>query len=299
MKLSSLGLKLNFMKHKIFYFSLLLCMSFFSCKKQPASEIDKAQSTVYETVVNQGKIRAAFINYPPACMKETKTGEMSGIFVDVLEKACENLGLKLEWTEEVGWASQIEGLDANRYDIVGSPVWANVVRGTKTTMSTPVYYSGIGIYVRATEKRFDADWQKINDPDVKVGVIDGETSSVIAAQDFPNAQKYSSTQLTDISQKFLDVVSKKCDVVFAEPYYAFEYEKNNPGTIKNIAAEKPIRLFGNCFMFRKNEFQMKHMLDVAVQDLINSGFIEKTIAKYEPSPNLFYRVAKPYAPLTN
>ena len=273
----------------------IVLVTFSACKQMNTGDATTASATVYERVIEQDKVRAAYINYPPACMKDTKTGEMSGIFVDVITKACENLGLELEWTEEVGWASQIEGLDANRYDIVGSPVWANVVRGTKTTMSTPVYYSGIGMYVRADDNRFDDDWSKINNPDVKVGVIDGETSAVIAAQDFPNAQKYSSVQLTDISQKFLDLESKKCDVVFAEPYYAYEYEKNNPGTIKNIASESPVRLFGNCYMFRKDEFQMKHMLDVAIQDLINSGFVEKTIAKYEPAPNLFYRVAKPYA----
>jgi len=267
----------------------------FSCRQTNTGETTATSTKVYERIIRQDKIRAAFINYPPACMKDTKTGKMSGIFVDVLEKACENLGLELEWTEEVGWASQIEGLDANRYDIIGSPVWANVVRGTKTTMSIPVYYSGIGIYVRADDKRFDNNWEGINHPNVKVGVIDGETSSIIASQDFPRAQKYSSVQLTDISQKFLDLVSKKCDVVFAEPYYAYEYEKNNPGTLKNIASETPIRLFGNCYMFRKDEFQMKHMLDVAIQDLLNSGYVEKAIAKYEPAPNLFYRVAKPYS----
>lgn len=283
------------MRTKRLIFIPILLLSFSACKQMNNGEGATSTATVYERVIQKDKVRAAYINYPPACMKNTETGEMSGIFVDVIEKACENLGLELEWTEEVGWASQIEGLDANRYDIVGSPVWANVVRGTKTTMSTPVYYSGIGMYVRADDNRFDNDWSKINNPDVKVGVIDGETSAVIAAQDFPDAQKYSSVQLTDISQKFLDLESKKCDVVFAEPYYAYEYEKNNLGTIKNIAAESPVRLFGNCYMFRKDEFQMKHMLDVAIQDLLNSGFVEKAIAKYEPAPNLFYRVAKPYS----
>ncbi|WP_046756578.1 substrate-binding periplasmic protein [Kordia jejudonensis] len=274
---------------------LFLMLMFTGCKQVNSNKNIKDTTSVYARVIQKDKIRAAYINYPPACMKNTKTGEMSGIFVEVLEKACENLGLELEWTEEVGWASQIEGLDSNRYDIVGSPVWANVVRGTKTTMSIPVYYSGIGMYVRAGDKRFDNDWSKINNPDVKVGVIDGETSSIIASQDFPEAKKHSSIQLTDISQKFLDLTSQKCDVVFAEPYYAYEYEKNNSGTIKNIASESPIRLFGNCYMFRKGEFQMKHMLDVAIQDLINSGYVEKIISKYEPAPNLFYRVAKPYS----
>ena len=255
------------------------------------------KQTVYDRITTKKTIRAAYLNYPPACMKDTKTGVMSGIFVDVLTKACDNLGLKLEWTEEVGWASQIEGLNTDRYDIVGSPVWANVIRGTKTTLSTPVYYSGIGLYVRANDHRFDNDFSKINDPAVKVGTIDGETSTIIAEQDFAKAQKYSSTQQTDFSQKLLDLSSKKCDVVPTEPYFAAEYLKNNPGTIRNIATDNPVRLFGNCYMFRLNEWQMKQMIDVAIQDLINSGFVERTIRKYEPSPNLFYRSAPPYKPL--
>jgi len=280
-------------------FIVVLFIGMTSCREHTATNNTSAESNklVYDRVTSIKVLKAAYLNYPPACMKDTKTGAMSGIFVDVLTKACENLGIKLEWSEEVGWASQIEGLNANRYDIVGSPVWANVVRGTKTTLSTPLYYSGIGVYVRNNDTRFDKDLTKINSPEVKVGTIDGETSAIIADQDYPKAQKYSSTQQTDISQKFLDLVSNKCDVVFAEPYYGYEYLKNNPGTIKNIAAENPIRLFGNCYMFKMNEFQMKQMLDISIQDLINSGYVEKMMQKYEPSPNLFYRTALPYKSL--
>ena len=73
---------------------------------------------------------------------------MTGIFVDVLQKACDNFGLKLEWVEEVGWATQIEGLESNRFDIVGLPIWVNPTRGKLTTITIPVYFSGIGINVR-------------------------------------------------------------------------------------------------------------------------------------------------------
>lgn len=285
---------------KQLFIALLVPLVLLSCNQQTETVTVK-QLTVYDRITKAEKIQAAYITYPPACMKNTITGEMSGIFVDVLEKACENLGLELEWTEEVGWAAQIEGLESDRYDIVGSPVWANPVRGTKTTMSAPVYYSGIGVYVRADDDRFDGylvNYRKaINKPSVKIGTVDGETADLIARSDFPEAERYSSPQLTDISQKFLDLETKKCDVIFAEPYYAYEYLKNNPGTVKNIAEQQPIRLFGNCYMFKKGEFQMKHMLDVAIQDLINSGYVETIIKIYEPAPNLFYRVAPPYQPI--
>jgi ABC-type amino acid transport substrate-binding protein len=276
-----------------------------------------AQSTVYDRVVKSGVIRAGYLIYPPACVKDTKTGKLSGIFVETLEKAAENCGLKVEWTEEVGWAAQIEGLDADRYDIVGSPVWANSTRGKLTNMSIPVYYSGICIWVRQTDDRFTddwsmsnspdvqtkrdrliADWSKINSPDVRIATIDGETGDLIARTQFPKAKRVSLPQSTDISQLFFDVSSYKADVLFAEPYLAYEYQKSNPGTVKNISPDRPIRALGNCYMFKRGEFQFKEMLDVALADMLNSGFIDDLMKKYEPEPNGFFRVAKPFRVVT-
>ncbi|GHU78444.1 hypothetical protein FACS1894145_0380 [Bacteroidia bacterium] len=275
--------------------SVILVFTLFSCNPT-TSENRNSDTAVYDRVIKSGTLKACFLTYPPACMKDTKTGTMSGIFVEVLQKACDNLGLKLEWTEEVGWSSQIEGLETDRYDIVGSPVWANPTRGRLTTMTIPVYYSGIGVFVRANENRFTSNFDLINSPDVRIGTIDGETADLIARTDYPEAKRISSTQVTEISQKLLDLASNKCDVVFTEPYYAYEYSKNNPGTIKNIAEANPIRLFGNSYMFKKNEFQLQQMLNVAIQDLINSGYVDKVISKYEPAPRLFYRSANQFKP---
>ena len=88
--------------------------------------------------------------------------------------------------------------------------------------------------------------------------------------------------------------NNKVDVVFAEPFFGFEFLKNNPGTVKNIAATKPIKILGNCYMFKTGEFQMKGMIDVAISDLLNAGFVDRVINKYEPYPGTFYRVADPY-----
>lgn len=253
--------------------------------------------TVYERVMRTGTLRAGYITYPPAVIKDSATGRLSGTFVETLEELAKNLGLKLVWTEEVGWGAQIEGLNTDRYDIVGSPVWANPTRGKLTTMSIPVYYSGIGVWVRSNDDRFIDDFSKINSPDVRIGTVDGETADLIARTSFPRANRVSSPQLTDISEKFLQLQTNKVDVVFAEPFFGHGFLRNNPGSVKNIAAENPIKTLGNCYMFRTNEFQMKMMLDVAIEDLLNAGFIDQVIDKYEPVPGTFYRVAKPYRPL--
>lgn len=262
------------------------------CTQSGGGEAKK--ESVYDRIMRTGEIRAAYITYPPALIRDTKTGKLSGIFYDTLEQAAHNLGLKVKWTEEVGWGAQIEGLQTDRYDIVGSPVWANPTRGKLTSMSVPVYYSGIGIWVRANDNRFDDDWSTANAKGVRISTIDGETGDLIARSQFPKAKRISMPQLTDISRLFLEVTSNKSDMAFAEPYYGYKQLQANPGSVKNVAAERPVRVLGNCYMFKKNEYQLKHMLDVAVEDLLNSGFVDQLLDKYSPKPNTFYRVGYPY-----
>ena len=56
----------------------------------------------------------------------------------------------------------------------------------------------------------------------------------------------------------------------------------------------PIRLFPDCWMFSRGEFEFKAMLDTVLDEVINSGAMDKIISKYELAANLVYRVALPY-----
>jgi len=47
-------------------------------------------------------------------------------------------------------------------------------------------------------------------------------------------------------------------------------------------------------MFKRGETEMKQMLDVAIEDLLNSGYVDELLNKYEGTANAFYRVARPY-----
>lgn len=281
------------------FFSLVFVFVFLLSGCTPQAGGPKGES-LYDRVINAGKIRVGYVVYPPGLIKDPNTGELSGIFYETLEAAGENLGIEIDWTEEVGWGSMIEGLQANRYDIIGSPVWANTSRAKIADFSTPLFYSGIGIYVRSDENRFGdnlaegAGLAALNNPDIKISTIDGEMSSIIASSQFPEAETVSLTQLSDVSQLFLEVTQRKADVTFAEPFFAHEFLQNNPGTIKNIAQARPIRVFPNTMMFKRGEMEFKSMLNRALEEVINSGLVDEQLDKYEPFPGAFYRVAYPY-----
>ena len=254
-------------------------------------------SSTYERVMRSRTLRAAYISYPPSSIVDTETGELSGIFIDLLREISRKLDLTLEFTEEVGWGTMIQGLDAKRYDIIGNAVWANPVRGKIATLSRPIYFSGVGVWVRSDEARFSSaeNWASINQPSIKLVAMDGSTPEVIAHEQFPDAELITYPDLTGEPQIFLDIVGRKADVFFAEPAVAMDFLANNPGTIKNLAAEQPIRLFANVYVMRQHEPQLKQMIDVAAADLLSNGFVERLLQQYEPGPGAFYRVARPFS----
>ena len=134
----------------------------------------------------------------------------------------------------------------------------------------------------------------INSETVTIATIDGEMAEAIARSDFPKAKTLELPQLSDIASMLLNVKSRKADVAFVELYFAHEFLKNNPGSIKNITPDKPIRVFPNTVLLPQNEFKLKSLLNTALEELINLGVINKLIDKYEPAPGTFYRAKASY-----
>lgn len=254
------------------------------------------ETPVHDQILTSGKIRVGYVNVAVGFNVDPKTKDISGIFPDVLREMAKNMGLKVEFVEEVGWGTMIAGMQTGRYDMIASPVWPNSNRAKQTTFSKPVYFSAIGVWVRENENRFspESGWASLNDPKVKIAAIDGSTGETIAQTQFPNAELVTYPELTGEGQLFLDVTSGKVDVFFEEPAKGSLYVKNNPGQIKNIAAEQPVKVFANVFMMPGGAYRLKEMVDTALEEVQNSGFVDRVLSKHEPAPGAYYRAALPY-----
>lgn len=274
---------------------LVVVVSLITNRISSSSISSSVKDTVYNRVVNSGTIKACYVIYPPASIKDPNTGELSGVFVETLNKAAENMGLTVDWSTEVGWGDMIEALNSDKCDIIGSPAWSNSTRGKSAEFAQPIYYSAINAYVRISDSRFDSDITLANNAAVKLATIDGETSQLIASRQFPDAQTLQLPQLTDVSQMLLNVVDGKADMAFLEPVVANAYMKNNPGKVKNVSVLKPVVIYGNVMMIKKGEFAFKTAVDNAIIELLNNGYIDDLINRYETDyPGGFYRVAAPY-----
>jgi polar amino acid transport system substrate-binding protein len=257
------------------------------------------RESVYDRVMRTGVIRCGYAVWPPTMiLKDPNTGIISGIFPEIMETAATMMNLKVEWVEETGWGSFIESLKSDRFDVFCAPLWVNAQRGKLITYSVPLTYSALHFYARADDRRFDQNLDILNSPEFTLATMDGEMSQMIANNKFPNAKQNSIPQLGDITQLLLAVSDGKADGVFLEPSLANDFEKKNPGKIRQIT-KTPYQIFPNVFGLRMDQPEMKMALDSALTEMINQGTIDRIIEKYEPDRSVFMPLAKPYQLPTN
>lgn len=260
---------------------------------EPAPSTVESAST-YLRVLKTGTLRCGYIPYPPGLVKDPNSGEISGIFAETLYHVSADLGLTVEWTEQITWATMIEGLEAGRYDAVCSPVWENASRAKFADFTVPLFYSGLGAYVSARRDYPSQPLASINSPNVRIAVIAGEMSDIVARQDFPEAARVALPNLAPVSQLLLEVTEGKADVTIVEPYVAQQFLRNHPDSVVNIANSRPLRVFPNTIMLRKGDDEFRLMLNGAIQEAINSGVVDGLLSKYSGGLSLFYPVAYPY-----
>lgn len=257
-----------------------------------ASEQEKS---AYEKIMETRKIRCGYIILPPQFSKDINTGAFSGIAYDLMNEIARRLNLEIEWTEEVNFATMVTGLQTKRYDAVCFSGYRYAGGIAVADFSVPIFYSATDVFVRADDTRFDKDLSAINDPSVTISTIDGEMAQFIVEQDFPKAKTLSMAPFTDLNQMMLNVETGKADVAFQNAIVAKGYLDAHPGKLKNIAHQKPIRIFSHGFMLPKGEYDLVRMFDLTIAEMHDHGAINKILDKYDPNDQTYLRVATPYA----
>ncbi len=237
------------------------------------------QKNAAQRVIDSGVLRCGYATSPPVLVKDANTGKLSGSDVEIVEKIGERLGVKVEWTEEVGWGNFIEGLRTNRYDMMCGSLWPDAARIKFLSITRPVYFDRLLAYVRVDDTRFDGDLAKINSPDIKIAALDGDASYSMAQNNFPKAKILALPQMAVVADMMMSLTTKKADVIFLDPVRTAVFEKENKGKIRPVKDVEPLQVIGTSFGVNGGEFRLRDMIDTALRELINDGTVEKLLAK--------------------
>lgn len=273
---------------KQFFFTLLALFA-----SLPALAADK-QST-FDRIMTHETIRCGYAMWSPILYQNLETGKLEGFAYDLMEEVGKRLSLKIEWAEETGWGTIVEGLKNNRYDMICVGIAHSSERSRVVDFTDPFFYSPVYTVVRMDDTRFDKDLSAMNDPQYKIAVLEGEMTSVIARQSYPKASISALAQIADYSLILKEIETKKADATFVESATFAEYEHNNPDKLKVLDQANPVA-YPVAFALPQNDLALKNMINVTVNELINDGTVERLLKKYETYPGTFLRVSKPFRP---
>lgn len=250
-----------------------------------------AKETAYERVMRTNTLRCGYFQYPRFLERNLNSGTFSGLYYDLLEEIGKELSLKIEWTEEVGLASIFDGLKAERYDAICMPMNQTPARARVTEFTIPVFYIPYFLYARTDDVRFDNAYDKINDPSVKIAVLEGEQSQKFKEILFPKAQTVSLPDISTVSEVLLQVTTGKADITLTIPSSAEIFMTNNPGKMRRVSGPS-LSMQIDGLSVAIGEVALKNLLDTTLRYLHANGSITRLVDKYTSSPDQFFYAAQ-------
>lgn len=232
----------------------------------------------FDRVLQSGTLRCGWATWAPFSFKDQATGQMSGIYVDIVEEMGRRLSLKIDWGEETPVAMYVEGLATGRYDMTCTALSIVAARARAMAYTQPVFYSPLYLAVPADDTRFDKDPSALNAPDMKIAIQDGEISDIVARQIFPRAQKSGIPQMAEYSQLFEDVANGKTDATIVVPSDLDNYMKTNPGKLKRV--EPAVTYLALAFGTPKNDFALNSMVRDALTEMQTDGTVRRIFERY-------------------
>ncbi len=163
-------------------------------QKQISSAADKS-SSAYDRVLHSGTLRCGYQYWDGAIMRDEKTNRMHGPWVELTEALGKATGLKIEWTAQVSWDDVGAALKSSKIDAMCAGMWTSAAKAKEINFSTPLAYQAMEAFVRVDDHRFDSNLGALDDPLIKLAVIENDNSDFIAQQDFPKAQRISLGQM--------------------------------------------------------------------------------------------------------
>ena len=218
---------------------------------------------------------------------------------DFINKLGEKLGLKIEWTQEVLSGQQVETLNSGKIDaICASEGPLNLGTARYLAYTDAIMWAPFFVYVRKDDNRFDGQEDKLNQPDIKFSMIDGDNTDYMTRSKFPEAGRDSLSSSSDPSQLMLDVVTKKADASILDAATVAEFMKNNPDTLQRVKDIDAVGYIPNTLSVLNSETRLLNLLNTGIMGVHAYGDADKIFKKYEEkykdSPVIFFRPLVPF-----
>lgn len=213
--------------------------------------------------------------FPPFDTTDSKTGELSGFDVDMMEAIAADQGFELEWVN-MSFGGLITALESGNIDIIASGMNASPDRRKKVDFSETYYDSGLVVAVKAGNKTITS----IEDltPDMKVGGQIG-TTGADKCNELQKAGKIKEAKIYDgLDVAMMDLQNGAIDALINDLPVTKAYMTAKPGTVEIVGDVLNAESYG--IAVKKGNTELLDKINTGMKNIKENGTFDKIYSKW-------------------
>jgi polar amino acid transport system substrate-binding protein len=237
-------------------------------------------SPTIKAIKEAGVLKAGAAIAAPTVFKDSQSGELEGIVIQIGKEAAKRLGVKFE-VAETGWDTIIAGLQANKYDVALAGLFETDQR-KKVVDFVTFGEEGIAFLVRKDNAAITSV-EGIDKSGVIIGTVTGSGSEQMIKDHFKNAEIKSILSPTGGSgAPPEEVISGRVDAAQFDAVLTQAYLQRftDLKVVPEDAFTKPLFPTPIGIAIRKDDPQFQAFLASVVADLEKQGLIASWRAKW-------------------
>jgi ABC-type amino acid transport substrate-binding protein len=205
------------------------------------------------------------LQYKPQ-MYLDKNGKPAGYDVVLLKALAKDLKVTLK-IENLDFNGLIPGLVAKKFDMVSVGLAATPERKKAVSFSRP-YVPYAQILAMRRNDTTPATISAWNDSSKTITSLQGSTAEQLVKKTFPNAN---SKSFPDQNAAFLEVATGRADGIVVENYLLAQFNKSNPGKLKEAPFKKPLHTEYGTWAVQKGNTALVRRLNQFICKVQSSG----------------------------
>ena len=241
-----------------------------------AWSIGTADAQTMDRILSAKKVKVGFIPSPPSTIKDPKTGDLSGFYVDAIRLVFKQVNVEVEFVEAT-WANFAAGLTSGQFDVSIAGTFATVTRAAAVEFTKPVSYLGYSAIIKKGDDRFK-ELSDLNREGIKIAVIQGGASIDYAKENFPKATLVM-TSGGNLLAPFVEVSAGRADVGIEDAWQAKRYAKEQPGVV-DLFDGRPYNVLPIGWAIKRGNTDLLNFMNTSIDWLMINDRFQKIAAGY-------------------